>query len=77
MANLATRYIEHGIIPAMKAEDALHVAYATVFELDVLVTWNFRHLARARTEALIGSVNVVEGYSKPLRLLTPLEVLRP
>jgi predicted nucleic acid-binding protein len=74
---LAQCYMDHGIIPADKIEDALHVAYATVFEMDILVTWNYRHLAKVKTATLIALVNSAEGYARPLRLLTPLEVLAP
>ena len=74
---LAAAYMAAGIIPTKKPEDALHVAYATVYEMDVLVTWNFRHLAKAKTAVSISGVNRLEGYSKPLSLLTPLEVLEP
>jgi predicted nucleic acid-binding protein len=75
--DLAQLYLQQGIVPAAYPEDALHVAYATVFEMDVLVTWNFRHLAKARTADLVAGVNFLEGYTRPLKLLTPLEVLAP
>jgi hypothetical protein len=45
--------------------------------MDILVTWNFRHLAKAKTASMVAGVNMLEGYSKQLRLLTPLEVLEP
>jgi hypothetical protein len=45
--------------------------------MDILVTWNYRHLAKAKTATLIALVNSAEGYARPLRLLTPLEVLAP
>jgi len=42
---LAELYLSNGIIPKKKTEDALHIAYAVVFEMDVLLSWNFKHLA--------------------------------
>lgn len=71
---LASRYIAHGAIPASKFEDALHVAFATVHEMDILVSWNFRHLANVKREAKILAVNMEAGYWRPLRLLSPLEI---
>jgi predicted nucleic acid-binding protein len=71
---MADLYLARGIIPAKKWEDALHVAYATVHELDILLSWNFKHLANVRREALIAAVNRQEGYAQALRLLSPLEV---
>ena len=73
--DLAERYIEKGIIPKSKIEDAMHVAYATVHEMDVLLSWNFRQLANLKTEANVVAVNVEEGYWHPLRLVSPLEVM--
>jgi hypothetical protein len=72
---LARLYIQGGIIPEKKLEDALHVAIATVFEYDILLSWNFRHLANVNKEARIQAVNLQAGYVKPLRLLTPMEVI--
>ncbi|MCX5896040.1 MAG: hypothetical protein NTZ51_09455 [Proteobacteria bacterium] len=72
---LANRYVEKSVIPRAKMEDALHVAYATVYEMDILLSWNFRHLANVNKELKIQSINIEEGYRYPLRLLSPLEVL--
>ena len=72
--DLADRYLVEGVIPATKREDALHVAYATVHQMDILLSWNFKHLANVRREALIVAVNQAVGYRYPLRLLSPLEV---
>lgn len=77
VGRLARVYMDGGIPPSKKPEDAFHVTYATVFEMDALVTWNFRHIAKVRTAALVAGVNRIEGYAKPLLLLTPLEVLEP
>jgi predicted nucleic acid-binding protein len=71
---MADLYLARGIIPAKKWEDALHVAYATVHGLDILLSWNFKHLANVRREALIAALNQQEGHMHTLRLLSPLEV---
>ena len=71
---LADSYITQGIIPPTKREDALHVAHATVHEMDILLSWNFKHLANVRREAMIVAFNRQQGYWHSLRLLSPLEV---
>jgi hypothetical protein len=71
---LAKVYVVQKIIPSAKFEDALHVAYATVHQMDILLSWNFKHLANVRREALIAAINQQTGYRYPLRLLSPLEV---
>jgi hypothetical protein len=50
------------VIPPSKPNDSLHVAYATVHELDFLLSWNFQHLANVRREARILAINLKEGY---------------
>lgn len=73
--DLAKHYIQNGIIPEKKAEDALHIAIATVYEMDVLLSWNFKHMANINKEYAVHTVNFSMGYVKPLRLLTPFEVI--
>jgi hypothetical protein len=52
----------------------MHVAYATVYCMDVLLSWNFKHLANVRREARVSAVNVAEGYGHMLRMVSPIEV---
>jgi hypothetical protein len=40
----------------------------------ILLSWNFKHLANVRREALIAAINRTEGHLQTLRLLSPLEV---
>jgi predicted nucleic acid-binding protein len=72
---LAKAYWRAGVIPPKAENDALHVAIATVNEVDVLVSWNFKHLANVQRERRIANVNDSLGYVYPLRITTPLEVL--
>jgi len=72
--HLAEVYIREGVVSEQDADDARHVAYATVCRADVLVSLNLRHIANERTERRVASVNLREGY-QPLRIKTPEEVL--
>jgi predicted nucleic acid-binding protein len=72
---LAQAYIDARIIPKRKLEDALHIAIATVNETDVFLSWNYRHLANVNKEMLVRAVNLQAGYTKPMRMTTPLEVM--
>jgi hypothetical protein len=74
-AELARFYIGSGILPPRRLEDALHVAIATVHEIDVLVSWNHRHMANVRKTEQYRGANLLQGYSKTPLILTPLEVL--
>ena len=72
---LARVYIQRKIIPEKKIEDALHVAVATVEEVDAIITWNYQHLANLRKAELFYSVNLEMGYHKRIVIITPLEVI--
>ena len=72
---LATEYIKRRVVPASQWEDALHVAMATVLGFDILLSWNFRHMANVERQKKINRVNHDCGYEKQLLLVTPMEVL--
>ncbi len=74
--NLAKSYMRKGIVPNKNEDDALHVAIATVAEMDALVTWNFHHLANLRKAELFHSASLEMGYFKKLEMVTPMEVSR-
>ena len=74
VVRLAEAYLRQGVVPVRKRDDALHVAYATVFEMDVLLSWNFKHLANLRRETRFLTVNQAEGYWRSPRIVSPLEV---
>ena len=48
---------------------------STIYEMDVLLSWNFRHLANLKRERKVLSLNIQEGYMKVLRIVTPMEVM--
>jgi len=72
--HLAAAYVRSNIVPQAFADDAGHVAYATIRKADVLVSLNLRHLVNEWAERRIGAVNLQEGYQL-LRIRTPEEVL--
>ncbi len=71
---LATKYLTHQVLPPKARRDAQHVAFATVNELDYLISWNLRHLANIHRTQKINAINLLNGYTKPLQLITPMEV---
>lgn len=70
---VAKRYVADGVIPARFRDDAMHVAIAVLNGLDVVVTWNMKHLANVRRIEAINRTNLVMGLS-PVRIHTPEEV---
>lgn len=72
---LAQAFVREKVVPLNKPEDARHVAIAFAEELDVLVSWNFRHIASVRRGDRFNAVAVMRGFYKPLRIVSPAEVL--
>jgi hypothetical protein len=56
--------------------DALHVAYATFYELDFVISWNMKHIANVGRQEKVRVVNRDNGYTKDLMLISPFEVSR-
>jgi len=71
---LAEEYIKNGIIPVRYIPDALHIAYAVVGDLDIVVSWNFAHLVRSKTRNEVAAVNLLQGY-KQIEICSPEEVI--
>ncbi|MCE2433578.1 MAG: type II toxin-antitoxin system VapC family toxin [Candidatus Latescibacteria bacterium] len=70
---LAETYLERRILTAKFLDDALHIALASVAEVDVLVSWNFKHIVHFDKIRLFTAVNIELGY-KPLQIYSPREV---
>jgi len=51
---LADTYLSHRRLPR---GDALHLALASIDEIDFLVTWNLRHIYKRGTQEMIREVN--------------------
>jgi hypothetical protein len=70
---LAAAYVEDGAIGARMRADALHIALATVARVDVLVSWNFKHIVNLKRIHAHNAVNLKRGYPL-LEIRTPREV---
>ncbi len=67
-------YLSSGVIGPSSSSDAHHVAIATVFSADLLVSWNFKHIVHYAKIRGYSGVNLIEGYS-PIEIRTPREVV--
>jgi hypothetical protein len=73
-ADLADAYLRRGVVGPGSHADAYHVALATLGLVDVLVSWNFKHIVNLGRIRLFHSVNIELGYPT-LEIRTPTEVL--
>lgn len=72
--DLAEEYIAAGVISVKMRADAQHLAIATVGRVDVLVSWNFKHIVNLQRIHGYNSVNLRKGYPM-LEIRSPREVL--
>ena len=75
IVDLANIYIEKNIIPKTKLADAFHIAISVINNIDILISWNYKHLANYNRKMKITSVNLMNNYIYPLDILTPMEVM--
>lgn len=74
MDALATAYVSQGVVTAKYEDDARHVAACTVSGVNLLVSWNFRHLVNLQREVGFNGVNLLKGYP-PIRIVNPMEII--
>ena len=72
---LQQRYILSGVVSDASAQDALHVAVATVARCDLIVSWNFKHIVHFDKIPKFNAVNVLTGHGQ-IGIYSPLEVIR-
>ena len=71
---LSNLYITNGVLSPSQLFDSEHIAMASAYELDCIVSYNFAHINRAKTRNLTAIINRQEGYDA-VRICTAKEVL--
>lgn len=73
VVGLVEAYEHHGILGARYRNDMLHIALAPVAAVDVVVSWNFRHIVRLDKIQMFNGVNIERGY-RAVAIYSPREV---
>lgn len=60
--DLANQYVSEKILNESSFDDAYHIAISTVNRIDVLVSWNFKHIVNYNKILLFNAVNLKLGY---------------
>ena len=71
---LADSYISDKVVGKTSRNDCLHIAIATINRVDVLVSWNFKHIVNIYRIRGYNSVNIRLGYS-PLEIRSPKDIV--
>jgi predicted nucleic acid-binding protein len=72
--DLADKYIKEKAVSSKYYEDALHIAIATIHKVDVLVSWNFKHIVNLERIRKYNAVNLMNGYPM-IEIRNPREIL--
>jgi predicted nucleic acid-binding protein len=73
-ATLVKEYLKKNIIPRRYRDDCRHIAVAVINNIDVIITWNCRHMANIDRKRAINEINQKMGFG-PIDIITPLEVV--
>jgi len=71
---LAQEFLKQSNLPPKASNDALHMALATVYGLDYLLTWNCKHMANAQIQRKLSKISSDLGYELPV-ICTPYELM--
>ena len=71
---LRDKYLEAGVIGITHANDAHHVAIATISGADMIVSWNFKHIVHYEKIRQFNQVNTEAGYDA-VEIFSPFEVI--
>jgi hypothetical protein len=74
LTELGKAIITEGVLPSNARIDAFHVAAASVHDMDVLLTWNCRHLANVDLLGRLGRYLSTKGFEMPI-ITTPEELM--
>lgn len=72
--NLAKDYLKAKAVSPKYFNDALHIAVASLNNVDVLVSWNFKHIVNLARITIFNSVNMLNGL-KTIEIRTPREII--
>jgi hypothetical protein len=72
---LADKYIEEKVVGKSSIEDCRHIAMATIYKVDVLASWNFKHIVNLDRIKGYNSVNLRLGYTM-IEIRSPKDLVK-
>ena len=71
---LATKYIDEKVVGSTSFDDCIHIATATINRVDILVSWNFKHIVNVYRIRGYNSINLRMNYPS-LEIRSPKEIV--
>ena len=72
--DLATDYINEKVVGQTSLDDCIHIATATINKVDLLISWNFKHIVNILRIRGYNSINLRNGYST-LEIRSPKDLI--
>jgi hypothetical protein len=71
---LGQLYIDEKVVGPTSLDDCIHIAMATLHKVDLLVSWNFKHIVNIFRIRGYNSVNLKMGYAS-IEIRSPKEII--
>lgn len=71
---LGQTYIDEKVVGPTSLDDCIHIATATLNKVDLLVSWNFKHIVNIFRIRGYNSVNLKLGYAS-IEIRSPKEII--
>lgn len=71
---LATEYVQEKVVGHTSFDDCIHIATATINKIDILVSWNFKHIVNIQRIRGYNSINLKNGY-QTLEIRSPKDII--
>ena len=72
--NLAKSYVSDNVVGNSSLDDCIHIATATIHHVDIIVSWNFRHIVNIKRIRGYNSVNIKNGY-QTIEIRSPKDLI--
>ena len=70
---LASKYVSQKVVGQTSFDDCVHIATATIYKADILVSWNFKHIVNVYRIRGYNSINIRSNYQS-LEIRSPKEI---
>jgi predicted nucleic acid-binding protein len=71
---LANEYMKEKVVGETSKDDCLHIALATTNKVDILVSWNFKHIVNIKRIRGYNAINIMNGYPI-IEIRSPKEII--
>jgi predicted nucleic acid-binding protein len=71
---LANEYLKENVVGQTSLDDCVHIATATIHRIDILVSWNFKHIVNIKRIRGYNAINIKNGYA-PLEIRSPKDLI--